>query len=134
MLRPPSAIARARQLPSPGTPGEGRVRVTWRTRCARVANTWFSKSPEHLVVVSPEHLVLEITLTPALSRSTGRGSTGPARDTCDLPGRPPVALSSARCVTHFDPLVKPVPDRKSAADAAVPEDPESRWPALVAVL
>src|SRR3954447_10097837 len=27
------------------TPGEGRVRVIWRTRCTGVASTWCSKSP-----------------------------------------------------------------------------------------
>src|SRR4051812_49099369 len=56
-----------------------RVRVIWRTKCAGVASIWRLKSPEHLV--------LGITLTPALSRSTGRGRMAAARDICDRPGQ-----------------------------------------------
>src|SRR3954469_13422510 len=82
------AIAHARQLPSPGTPGQGRVRVIWRTRCAGLASTWSA--------ILPENLVLGITLTPSrsravarsarFSRSTGRGRVGQVRATRVRPG------------------------------------------------
>ena len=117
------AITHARQLPSPGTPGEGRVRVIWRTRCAGVASTWCSKSPatfsrNHrrplVLEITGSTWLLEITLTPALSRSTGRGRMGLTRATCDRaslggaarPATPPAQVSS--CADGPPPVHPPV--------------------------
>src|SRR3954462_10777382 len=51
--------------PSPGTPGEGGGEGDSKTRC--------SGDSDHQVLATPAHRVHQFTLTPTLSRSTGRG-------------------------------------------------------------